>query len=317
MSDSKVGKTMESLAKGLDNFSKLIVANKKAASGDVEPEIASTGNMDPSGVNQNYTPKKVSPENIGYSSQNSETSSSTVEDSDMVPVVEGSDISQTEKAVRRNGQSLDKIISKLEADSGVSKSKKLKKDEDEDNTDLSESDIDPEDSDVDVDIDEKGEDVNISDDDGDISISTSSSDEDEIGKDVDENTSSSEEDESTEKAVYIEVNDLVKGVLSETGIERKLYRIEKSLQDHERGFKHLAKAVVQIAKALRSVKNESREPIRKSVPSVKASVNTLNKAVIADKLFNLAKDGKISSTEVLKFETAGTLSEDAKRMLNI
>ncbi len=216
----------------------------------------------------------------------------------MLPVIEGSDIVQAEKAIKHEGKSLDKIISKLEDDSGISKSKKhcekLEKDE-ESEPDTSDSDSSDEDSDIDsdIDIDEDGEDINIRDKDGEVT------------------------EEETEKAVYMEVNDLVKGVLSETGLEKKINRIEKSLADHEKGFKHLAKAIVQIAKALRSVKNESTLPIRKSVPSVSASVNRLSKAVIADKLFNLAKEGKISSTEVVKFETTGTLSEDSKRELKI
>ncbi len=313
MSEKKetIGEKTKKLVKGLENFTKLVAGTRAAASGDVASESSSEGAGDPSGVNQDVVPKETSPENIGYESVSSQESvSSSGSNSNMTPTVEDSVITQEEtvKAVKTNktNESLDKIITQLEDESGISKAKDYDdSDSDSDSDSFSKaSTSDSDESDT--------SDTSESDDSDDDTIEVS--DIDDLDSDTDSSSSSSE---STEKAVYIEVNDLVKGVLKEEGIGKKLSRIEKALSDHEEGMKHLSKGLIQVAKALRSIKNASPDPIRKSIPSVKKAENTLSKAIIANKLEQLAEKGEVPMSELIRFEGSGLLSTDTKVKLGI
>ncbi len=317
MSEKKetIGEKTKKLVKGLENFTKLVAGTRAAASGDVAPESSSEGAGDPSGVNQDVVPKETSPENIGYESVSSQESvSSSGSDSNMTPTVEDSVITQEEtvKAVKTNktNESLDKIITQLEDESGVSKAKDYD-DSDSDSDSDSFSKASTSDSDE-SDTSDTSESDDSDDDSDDDTIEVS--DIDDLDSDTDSSSSSSD---STEKAVYIEVNDLVKGVLKEEGIGKKLSRIEKALSDHEEGMKHLSKGLIQVAKALRSIKNASPDPIRKSIPSVKRAENTLSKAIIANKLEQLAEKGEVPMSELIRFEGSGLLSTDTKVKLGI
>ena len=292
-----IGEKIKKLSKGLNNFEKLVSDAKRSASGEVSPERSSESPADPSGVNQNYTPKPTTPENIGYESpSSSESVSSTGSTSNMTPVVEESVITQekTSKAIPKE-DSLDKIISKLEEESGISKAK----DYSEDESDSYEK------SDTSTSSDEESSE--------DLSKSDESDESSEDFEFIE--ASDSDESDETEKAVYVEVNDLVKSVLNEEGITKKLSRIEKAIKDHETGLVHLSKSVVELAKAIRSMKNASSEPVRKSVPSIKSAENTLSKAIILDKMGKLVEKGELSTLDVIKFETLGVLSEEAKRKI--